>query len=79
MRNYITDFWLVNSGSVSTLITWRDGSTSILGYAVAPAGTGANSPGMNIPIRTNPSQDLAFTQAPSASILYVTVTGYRAP
>lgn len=78
-RSYITDFWLVNSGSVSTLITWRDGSTSILGYAVAPAGTGANSPGIHAPIKTNPSQDLAFTQAPSASILYVTVNGYQAP
>lgn len=78
-RAYITDFWLVNSGSVATLITWLDGSTSVLGYAVAPAGTGANSPGINIPIKTNPSQDLAFKQAPSASILYVTATGYQAP
>lgn len=79
LRSYITDFWLVNSGSVATLVTWQDGSTSILGYAVAPAGTGANSPGINIPIRTNPSQDLVLKQAPSASILYVTVTGYQSP
>lgn len=78
-RQYITDFWLVNSGSVATLITWKDGSTSILGYAVAPSGTGANSPGIHMPIRTNPSQDLVFNQAPSASILYVTVNGYTAP
>ena len=78
-RSYITDFWLVNSGSVATLITWQDGSTSTLGYAVAPAGTGANSPGINIPIKTAPSQDLAFKMAPSASILYITVTGYQAP
>ena len=78
-RTYMTDFWLVNSGSVSTLITWQDGSTSILGYAVAPAGTGANSPGINVPIKTNPSQDLAFSQSPSASILYVTVSGYQSP
>ena len=79
MRKYITDFWLVNSGSVATLVTWRDGSTSVLGYAVAPGGTGANSPGINMPIRTNPSQDLVFFQSPSASILYVTVNGYSAP
>ena len=78
-RSYITDFWLVNSGSVATLITWQDGSASTLGYAVAPAGTGANSPGINIPIKTAPSQDLAFKMAPSASILYITVTGYQAP
>ena len=78
-RSYITDFWLVNSGSVATLITWQDGSASTLGYAVAPAGTGANSPGINIPIKTAPSQDLAFKMAPSALILYITVTGYQAP
>ena len=78
-RSYITDFWLVNSGSVATLITWQDGSASTLGYAVAPAGTGANSPGINIPIKTAPSQDLAFKMAPSASILYVTVNGYQSP
>lgn len=79
LRNYITDFWFVNSGSVATLVTFQDGSTSVVGYAVAPAGTGANSPGINVPLRTAPSQDLAFKQAPSASILYVTVTGYQAP
>lgn len=78
-KSYITDFWLVNSGSVATLITWQDGSTSVLGYAVAPAGTGANSQGIHIPIATNNSQDLAFKMAPSASILYVTVNGYQSP
>jgi len=79
LRQHLTDFWLVNSGSVATLITWRDGSTSVLGYAVAPAGTGANSPGINVPLKTARSQDLTFSQSPSASILYLTATGYQAP
>lgn len=79
LRQYLTDFWLVNSGSVATLITWQDGSTSILGYAIAPAGTGANSPGINVPLKTARSQNLTFSQTPFASILYLTATGYQAP
>ena len=79
MRNYITDFWVANTGSVSTLITFQDGSTSILGRTIAPAGGGSNSQGIAIPLKTAPSQDLAFTMGTMASVLYMTVKGYRAP
>ena len=82
LRSYITDFWIANTNtvsSVSTLVTFQDGSTSIIGRTIAPAGGGSNAPGIAIPMKTNPSQDLAFVLSPAASILYVTVNGYQAP
>ena len=81
-RQYITDFWIANTHtvtSVATLVTFQDGSTSIIARTIAPAGGGSNSPGIAMPLRTNPSQDLAFTASPAPSILYVTVSGYQAP
>ncbi len=78
-RNYITDFWVANTGSVSTLITFQDGSTSVVGYTIAPGTSGSNSPGISIPLKTNPSQDLAFKAETSTSVLYMTVKGYIAP
>jgi hypothetical protein len=81
-RSYITDFWIANTNtvtSVAALVTFQDGSTSIVGRTIAPAGGGSNAPGIAIPLKTNPSQDLAFTVSPAPSILYVTVNGYQAP
>ena len=79
LRNYMTDYWVANTGSVSTLITFQDGSTSILGRTIAPAGGGSNSQGIAIPFRTARSQDLAFLAGTSTSVLYMTVKGYQAP
>lgn len=78
-RSYITDFWVANTGSVATLITFQGGDTSIVGYTIAPAGGGSNSPGIAIPLKTTLSQDLAFKSGTSSSILYMTVKGYQAP
>ena len=78
LRNYVTDYWVANTGSVTQLITFRDGSTSTLGYTVAPAGGGSNSQGINIPLKTAPSQDLAFTATGTSSVVYMTVKGYQA-
>lgn len=81
-RSYITDFWIANTNtvsSVSALVTFQDGSTSIIGRTIAPAQGGSNAPGLAIPLKTNPSQDLAFIVSPAPSILYVTVNGYQAP
>lgn len=78
-RNYITDFWVSNTGTATTLITFLDGSTSVVGYTIAPANGGSNSPGIAIPLRTAPSQDLAFKVASPTSILYMTVKGYQSP
>lgn len=78
-RNYITDFFVANTGSVSTLITFQDGSASVLGYTIAPGGGGSNAPGQAMPMRTAPSQDLAFKMGTATSVLYMTVKGYQAP
>lgn len=79
LRNYVTDVFVANTGSVAALITFRDGSTSVLGYTIAPAGGGSNIIGMAMPLRTAPGQDFCFFQSPVASILYITAKGYKAP
>ena len=77
--NYITDFWVANTGPTTTLVTFRGGDTSIIGYTIAPAGSGSNSPGIAIPLKTTRSQDLAFQAVTATSVLYLTVKGYQAP
>jgi len=79
LRNYITDFFAVNTGAANTLITFTDGSTSVLGYTIAPTVSGSNAPGIAIPFKTAPSQDLRFQAGTGTSILYMTVRGYQAP
>lgn len=78
-RSYITDFWVANTGSVAALVTFQGGDTSLVGFTIAPATGGSNSPGIAIPLKTTLSQDLAFKGGTSTSILYVTVKGYQAP
>lgn len=77
-RNYITDFWVANTGSVATLITFIGGDTSIIAYTIAPAGGGSNSPGIAIPLKTTQGQDLAFQISTASSVVYMTVKGYQA-
>lgn len=76
-RSYITDFWVTNTGSVTQLITFQGGDTSILAFTIAPAGGGSNSPGIAIPLKTTISQDLAFKATGTSSVVYVTVKGYQ--
>jgi len=78
-RNYITDYWISNTGSVTQLVTFQGGDTSVLGFTVAPAGGGSNSPGIAIPLRTTISQDLAWKITGTSSVVYLTVKGYQAP
>lgn len=81
-RSYITDYWVQNTNTVNSvfsLVTFQDGSTSVIGYGSAPANGGSNSQGIHIPMKTAVSQDLAFKVSPSASIIYLTVKGYQAP
>ncbi len=77
-KSYITDFWLSNTGATTTLVTLQDGSTSVLGKFIAPTTGGMSSPGLAIPLKTAPSQDLAFTVSAATSVLYLTVKGYQA-
>lgn len=79
LKNYITDFWVANTGSVSTLVTFQDGLGSVLGYTIAPAGGGSNSPGINIPLRTGANTTFDIKSGSLTSILYATVKGFKAP
>lgn len=76
-KNYITDFWAANTGATTTLLTFKDGSTSVLGYTVVPTGGGSNSPGITTPMVTAAAQDLVFQNTSGTSILYLTVNGYQ--
>jgi len=78
-KSYITDFWVANTGSVAQLVTFQGGDTSVLGFTIAPAGGGSNSPGIAIPLKTTLSQDLAFKVTGTSSVVYMTVKGYQAP
>lgn len=79
-KHYITDFFFANSGTGSPVISFRDGSTSILGYTIAPTLGGSNAPGLATPLRSSVvSQDLAFQPLTATSVLYYTVKGYIAP
>lgn len=79
LRNYVSDIHIANTGSVATLVTFKDGSTSILGYTIAPAGGGSNIINMSFPMRTAPAQDFCFVAGTAASVLYVTARGFKAP
>lgn len=79
LRNYITDFWLVNSGAATTVVTFKDGAGSILGYSVAPLASGSNSPGIITPIRTGANASFDFQATTATSILFATVKGFKAP
>lgn len=78
-RGYITDFFVSNTGAATTLVTFQDGSTSVMGYTIAPTTGGSNAPGIAIPLKSAPSQDVAFKATTATSILFLTVKGYQAP
>lgn len=79
LRNYVTDVWVANTGASATLVTFKDGSTSTLGFTIAPAGGGSNLPGLNFPMRTAPGQDFTYVTATATSVLYITAMGYKGP
>lgn len=79
LRNYITDIWLANTGSVATLVTLKDGAGSILGYTIAPSGSGSNLQGLQMPIRTGVNATFDIQPTTGVSILYATVKGFKAP
>lgn len=79
LRNYITDLWFANTGGSATLVTFKDGAGSILGYTIAPAGSGSNLPGLQVPIRTGANATFDVQPGTGVSILYATVKGFKAP
>lgn len=79
LRNYITDFFIANTGGNTTLVTFRDGLGSILGYTIAPSNGGSNAPGLATPIRTSENASFDFQATTASSILFATVKGFKAP
>lgn len=79
LRNYITDFFIANTGATTTLITFKDGAGSILGYTIAPTAGGSNAPGLTTPIRTGVNASFDFQPTSASSILFATVKGFKAP
>lgn len=79
IRNYITDVWVVNTGAANSLITFKDGAGSILGYTIAPSAGGSNLVGLQTPIRTGANATFDFQPATASSIIYCTAKGYKAP
>lgn len=79
LRNYVTDVWVANTGATTTLITFKDGAGSILGYTIAPTAGGSNLIGLQTPIRTGANASFDFQATSSSSILFATVKGFKAP
>ena len=79
LRNYITDIMIANSGAVNTIITFRDGAGSVLGYTIAPTVGGSNMIGFATPMRTGVNATFDFQPTSASSILYATVKGYKGP
>lgn len=79
LRNYVTDFLVANTGASTTLVTFKDGLGSILGYTIAPTGGGSNAINFATPIRTGVNASFDFQAATASSVLYVTLKGFKAP
>lgn len=78
LRNYITDIMVSNSGSVATLVSFRDGDASIIGRTIAPA-TGGSNHKFNMPMRTGGfNQPIEYTAGTATSVLNVVAYGYKA-
>lgn len=80
LRNYITDIMIANTGSVATLVSFRDVDASIIGRTIAPAGGGSNIIHLATPMRTHAlNSQVEYTAATATSILHVTAFGFKAP
>ena len=80
LKNYITDVWVANTGAAATLVTFLSGGgISVLGYTIAPAGSGSNLPGLITPMRTDANATFDFRAATGTSVLYVTAKGFKGP
>lgn len=79
LKNYITDFNIANSGATTTVVLFADSDSSVLGRTIAPSGGGSNG-SYQTPIaspRVNTVTNLHILS--SSSIVYATVTGFKAP
>lgn len=79
IRNFITDIMIANTGATTTLITFKDGLGSILGYTIAPTAGGSNMVGFAMPMRTGVNASFDFQPTAASSIIFATVKGFQAP
>lgn len=79
LRNYVTAFLVSNTGAATTLVTFTDGDSSIIGKTIAPAGGGSNAPALATPFIPSVNKVVNAAAATATSVLHVWVGGYRAP
>lgn len=80
LRNYVTDIIMANTGTATTLVSFRDGDASIIGKAIVPAGGGSNIISFATPMRTHAlNSQVEYTATTATSILHVTAFGFKAP
>lgn len=79
LRNYITDFNISNTSATTTIVRFGDRDRSVLAQTIAPGGGGSNH-SYTTPV-TSPTANLAtgVEILTSASVVYVTVSGFKAP
>jgi hypothetical protein len=79
LKTYITDIQIANTGSTTSLITFKDGNAgSTLGYTIAPAGGGSNIH-FDVPLVTTSNTAFYFTAASASTTIYGSAQGYKAP
>ncbi len=79
LKNYITDFNISNTGATGTLVIFADGDGSVIGRTIAPAGGGSNH-SYTTPIpNTRANTPINIQLGSSSSVVFATVTGFRAP
>lgn len=79
IKNYITDFMLANTGGTTTLAIFADADASIIGRTIVPAGGGSNQSLQTPIVNIRPNTPINLQIGSSSSVVYATVTGYRAP
>lgn len=73
---YITSISVVNTGTVSTLITFNEGTgPTTVYYTIAPALGGSNIT-FPVPLKITANSQFGYTQATSSSTVYVSATGF---
>lgn len=79
LRNYVTDFFISNTGATTTLVEFTDGDASVIGKTIAPTASGSNAPGLATPMRTSPNKVVNVKISSATSVLHAWVGGFKAP
>lgn len=80
LRTYVKSCQVSNTGSTTTLVTFKNGSGgSTLGYTVAAASGGGSNITFEIPIATSLNTALYAQAGSSTTTLYVSCQGYLSP